>query len=71
MLVSEVHQKQDLKRSSRVHSSRAGINHEPKRAEGTEDLQGDLLCRKGQSDQAAVDKARLCLGMARLRINET
>jgi len=30
MLVSDAHWEQDLKRLSRVHSSRAGINSEPK-----------------------------------------
>ena len=71
MLVGEVHRERDLKRSSRVHSSRAGISSELKWTGSTESLQGDLPCSEGQSGQAALEKAKLCVGKARLEINET
>lgn len=67
----EVHQEQDLERSGRAHSPRAGISGEPKWTGSVESLQGDLPGSKGQSGQAALEKAKLCLGKARLEINET
>lgn len=67
MLLSDVHQDQDLKRRSRAHSSRAGIDHPSTQMDREhEQPPNDLLCSEGQCGQAALEK-----GKARLELNET